>query len=74
MASELTVPDGYRIVAARVWTDGKTVLVEGENRVRIYQTDGAELPPGFVPVPATLEDAYFLLVRSENSATAGREQ
>jgi ABC-2 type transport system ATP-binding protein len=40
----------------------QAVLVEGKNRVRIYQADGKP-PAGFEPVPATLEDAYLLLMQ-----------
>jgi ABC-2 type transport system ATP-binding protein len=42
----------------------QAVLVEGKNRVRIYQPDG-QPPVGFEAVPATLEDAYLLLVKDE---------
>ena len=37
-------------------------LVEGRNRVRVYDPDGNP-PPGFVPVAGTLEDAYLVLMR-----------
>jgi ABC-2 type transport system ATP-binding protein len=40
----------------------QSVLVEGKNRVRVYQPDGAA-PAGFEPVPAALEDAYLLLMQ-----------
>jgi ABC-type multidrug transport system ATPase subunit len=40
----------------------QALLVEGRNRTRIYQPDGAP-PDGFVPVSATLEDAYLVLMR-----------
>ncbi|HSK79555.1 MAG TPA: ABC transporter ATP-binding protein [Thermoanaerobaculia bacterium] len=40
----------------------QAVLVEGKNRVRIHQPDG-QAPAGFEPVPATLEDAYLLLMQ-----------
>lgn len=40
----------------------QAVLVEGRNRVRIYETSG-QCPDGFEPVTETLEDAYFLLMR-----------
>jgi ABC-type multidrug transport system ATPase subunit len=40
----------------------QSVLVEGKNRVRVYQADG-QPPAGFEPVPATLEDAYLLLMQ-----------
>ncbi|HEX7181225.1 MAG TPA: ABC transporter ATP-binding protein [Thermoanaerobaculia bacterium] len=39
----------------------QAVLVEGKNRVRIYEPSG-QAPLGFEPVPATLEDAYLLLM------------
>jgi hypothetical protein len=38
------------------------VLVEGKNRVRVYQPEGPPLV-GFEPVEATLEDAYLLLMQ-----------
>jgi ABC-type multidrug transport system ATPase subunit len=40
----------------------QAVLVEGKNRVRIFEPDG-QAPAGFEPVPATLEDAYLLLMQ-----------
>jgi ABC-type multidrug transport system ATPase subunit len=40
----------------------QSVLVEGKNRVRVYQPDGSSLL-GFEAVPATLEDAYLLRVQ-----------
>jgi hypothetical protein len=40
----------------------QAILVEGQNRVRLYETAGAP-PAGFEPVPATLEDAYLLMIR-----------
>jgi len=41
----------------------QAVLVEGRNRVRIYEASG-QCPDGFEPVAGTLEDAYFLLMGS----------
>lgn len=41
----------------------QSYLVEGRNRVRVYQPAG-DPPPGFVPVEPTLEDAYMVLIRS----------
>jgi ABC-2 type transport system ATP-binding protein len=38
-------------------------LVEGRNRVRVYQPEG-DSPPGFYPVAATLEDAYLVLIKT----------
>jgi ABC-type multidrug transport system ATPase subunit len=40
----------------------QAVLVEGKNRVRIFEPEG-HAPAGFEPVPATLEDAYLLLMQ-----------
>ena len=37
-------------------------LVEGKNRVRVYQPEGSP-PEGFVPVASTLEDTYLVLMR-----------
>jgi ABC-2 type transport system ATP-binding protein len=39
-------------------------LVEGRNRVRVYEPEGAP-PPEFIPVPPTLEDAYLVLMRGQ---------
>jgi ABC-2 type transport system ATP-binding protein len=41
----------------------QAVLFEGRNRVRLYEPEG-EPPPGFQPADPTLEDAYFVLMRS----------
>jgi ABC-2 type transport system ATP-binding protein len=38
-------------------------LVAGRNRVRVYQPDG-QPPRGFVGVPATLEDAYLVAIKT----------
>ncbi len=40
----------------------QALLVEGRNRARIYEPSG-EPPAGFVPVAATLEDAYLVMMR-----------
>jgi ABC-2 type transport system ATP-binding protein len=42
----------------------QAILFEGRNRVRVWQPEGAP-PEDFLPVPATLEDAYLVLMRSE---------
>jgi ABC-type multidrug transport system ATPase subunit len=42
----------------------QSMLVEGRRRVRLYEPSGAP-PEGFEAVPATLEDAYLVLQRSE---------
>jgi len=42
----------------------QAILVEGRHRVRIYQPGGGA-PAGFEHVPATLEDAYLVLMRTE---------
>lgn len=41
----------------------QAILVEGRNRVRIYEPDG-EPPAGFTAVTPTLEDAYLVLMRT----------
>jgi ABC-type multidrug transport system ATPase subunit len=52
----------------------QSVLVEGKNRVRVYQPDGSTLL-GFEPVPATLEDAYLLRVQNaEQERQEAREE
>ncbi|HTQ79692.1 MAG TPA: ABC transporter ATP-binding protein [Thermoanaerobaculia bacterium] len=51
----------------------QAVLVEGRNRVRIYEPAG-EPPPGFEPVPATLEDAYLLLMQEANGLPSPASQ
>jgi len=42
----------------------QSILVEGRNQVRIFEPD-AGAPMGFAPVEATLEDAYFVLMRGD---------
>ena len=42
----------------------QAILVEGKNRVRIYEP-GGQAPAGFEPIPATLEDAYLLLMQDQ---------
>jgi ABC-type multidrug transport system ATPase subunit len=44
-------------------------LVEGQNRVRVYEPEGTP-PTGFVPVPPTLEDAYLVLMRGRTRQAA----
>jgi len=52
----------------------QSVLVEGKNRVRVYQPDGSSLL-GFEPVQATLEDAYLLRVQdAEGERQEAREE
>jgi len=48
----------------------QAVLVEGRNRVRIHEPGGVP-PAGFDEVPPTLEDAYFVLMKSGNGASVG---
>jgi ABC-type multidrug transport system ATPase subunit len=40
----------------------QALLVEGKNRARVVEPSGKP-PSGFVPAPATLEDAYLVLMR-----------
>jgi ABC-2 type transport system ATP-binding protein len=44
-------------------------LVEGRNLVRVHVSEGSP-PPGFLPSPPTLEDAYLVLMR-DGRAPAG---
>ena len=40
----------------------KALLVEGRQRARVYEPSG-RAPEGFAPSPASLEDAYLVLMR-----------
>jgi ABC-type multidrug transport system ATPase subunit len=63
-AGELAALDGRTRVV-------KSLLVEGTNRVRVFDPSSSP-PPGFEPASATLEDAYLLLTESaKKSAAAG---
>ncbi len=53
------------------WHVTQAILVEGRNRVRVYEPDDAP-PEGFEPVAPNLEDAYLVLMRP-GSAAAVRE-
>ena len=46
----------------------QAVLVEGRNRVRVYEPSGV-CPPDFEPEPPTLEDAYLLVMQDDGMAT-----
>ena len=50
----------------------QAVLVEGRNRVRIYEPS-REAPNGFEPAVPTLEDEYFVLMQGPalGSASSG---
>jgi ABC-2 type transport system ATP-binding protein len=41
----------------------QAILVEGRNRVRVYEPSGTP-PTGFTPVAPTLEDAYLVFMRT----------
>jgi hypothetical protein len=47
--------------------------VGGENRVRVYQPDGAT-PPGFIPMPGTLDDAYFVAIKTGGLPSPGSQR
>jgi hypothetical protein len=51
----------------------QSVLVEGKNRVRVYQPDGVA-PAGFEPMAANLEDAYLLLMQDTAQAPQIEEE
>ena len=54
----------------------QALLTEGKQKVRIYET-GSDVPVGFAPVAATLEDAYLLMMQNGNhtkpAAAAGED-
>jgi ABC-2 type transport system ATP-binding protein len=50
-------------ILRKTCTVTQAILVEGKNRVRIYDRQGRP-PEGFQSVPPTLEDAYFVTMRS----------
>jgi len=56
----VSVEDLPRLRGERMVT--QALLVEGRNRARIFEPSGVP-PPGFVATPATLEDAYLVLMR-----------
>ncbi|HTM01421.1 MAG TPA: ATP-binding cassette domain-containing protein, partial [Candidatus Omnitrophota bacterium] len=56
----VSVEDLPRLRAERMVT--QALLVEGKNRARIFELSGTP-PAGFLPAPATLEDAYLVLMR-----------
>jgi ABC-type multidrug transport system ATPase subunit len=47
----------------------QALLVEGKHRVRIHATTGSP-PAGFEAVAPTLEDAYLIMMRDRNGASA----
>jgi ABC-type multidrug transport system ATPase subunit len=46
----------------------QALLVEGQNRVRVYETNG-DPPAGFSRVPPTLEDAYLVKMKNNGNGT-----
>jgi ABC-type multidrug transport system ATPase subunit len=60
-----------KLLADRARCVTQAYLVEGQNRVRVYQPEG-DPPPGFVPVPPTLEDAYLVAIKT--GRLFGRDQ
>jgi len=67
---EGTVDPGDLAALQATRTVTQVILVEGRNRARLYEPAGAP-PPGFERAPATLEDAYLVLMRQ--GALPGRE-
>jgi hypothetical protein len=49
----------------------QSILVEGSNRVRIFEPSG-RAPAGFTPALPTLEDAYLLMMQ-QPAPTDGSE-
>lgn len=56
----VSVEELPRLRAERMVT--QALLVEGRNRARVFEPSGVP-PAGFAPAPATLEDAYLVLMR-----------
>lgn len=56
----VSIEDLPRLRGERMVT--QALLVEGRNRARVFEPSGVP-PAGFVPAPATLEDAYLVLMR-----------
>src|SRR5688572_18534511 len=56
----VSVEDLARLRAERMVT--QALLVEGKNRARVFEPSGVA-PAGFATAPATLEDAYLVLMR-----------
>jgi ABC-type multidrug transport system ATPase subunit len=46
----------------------QAILVEGQNRVRVYEPNGNP-PSGFEPIVPTLEDAYLLMMKNGSLAS-----
>src|SRR3954470_4620318 len=71
---EGTVPAGSyaQLIADPDRCVTQAYLVEGRNRVRVYQPDG-DAPPGFAPVVPSLEDAYLLLIKGKDLLSRGHE-
>jgi len=61
---EATVSTSELETIRKTRTVTQAILAEGKNRVRVYDTQGHP-PEGFISVPPTLEDAYFVTMRSE---------
>jgi ABC-2 type transport system ATP-binding protein len=59
----ISAHDYHRLLAESDRCVTQAYLVEGRNRVRVYQPDG-QPPEGFVNVPATLEDAYLVAIKT----------
>jgi ABC-2 type transport system ATP-binding protein len=67
---EGAIPAGELDALQRTRRVTQAVLVEGRNRVRIHEPS-REVPPGFEPAVATLEDAYFVLMHGRPNANGG---
>jgi ABC-type multidrug transport system ATPase subunit len=52
----------HKLVESTDYCVTQAYLVEGSNRVRVYQPEGKP-PEGFAPVVATLEDAYLVAIK-----------
>jgi hypothetical protein len=64
-------PDQYESLRRRRSVT-QSYLVEGRNRVRVYEPGGSP-PEGFAAVAPTLEDAYLVLIRDRSPSLAADE-
>lgn len=61
------------ITLQRDYNVTQAILVEGKNRVRVYEPNGAP-PAGFEPIIPTLEDAYLLMMKNGSLANSKASQ
>ena len=70
MIFEGDVPSGQMDEVRAKMCVTQAILVEGKNRVRVYEATG-KAPAGFASVAATLEDAYLVMMRGNGVSAMG---